>query len=169
MQGRDFIAVAMFAAGSVWGCQIAHAQESVKLIGDFRFGPEGTASDVDFTVKKDARLSGLQPEMLAALPVIRAAAHACGIKGPVPVTSGDEKKPGLHTKGSAHYLDPGGALDFRTKFLPQAQADCWEKRLKEQLPADQFWIDLENEGADDEHLHVGLSKKARAKFLASVR
>jgi hypothetical protein len=64
------------------------------------------------------------------------------------VTSGLD---GSHMQNSKHY--EGLAEDFRTKDVPQPLKGVMVAEVKARLGTN-YWIDLEYEGADNEHLHV---------------
>lgn len=90
----------------------------------------------------------LHPAMLLAAQRVNAIYESLSLKD-LWITSGNDK---THKTGSKHY--DGKAFDFRTKLIPTAD-------LKQQVFAQvkaalgpQFFVDLEDFGKDNEHLHV---------------
>mgnify|MGYP001589919728 CR=1 FL=1 len=81
------------------------------------------------------------------------AANVLGLKADMLVTSGNDK---IHMKKSKHYSDE--ALDFRTKHLAPAEKTALRNEVKRRLGKD-FDAILEDEGGDNEHLHVEYDPK----------
>jgi hypothetical protein len=76
------------------------------------------------------------------------AANVLGLKVDMLVTSGNDK---VHARGSKHYTDE--ALDFRTKHLKSADKLALRNAVKQRLGRE-FDVILEDEGGNNEHLHV---------------
>lgn len=70
------------------------------------------------------------------------------------VTSGNDR---VHRPDSKHYTDE--ALDFRTKHLNEVEKDALVKTVKKRLGAD-YDVILEDEGGNQEHLHVEWDEKS---------
>lgn len=71
------------------------------------------------------------------------------------VTSGNDK---VHARGSAHYTDE--ALDFRSKHLTTAEKQAFIVTVKRRL-GQTFTVLLEDDGRDNEHIHIQVAKDRR--------
>lgn len=81
------------------------------------------------------------------------AANQIGLTTTMFVTSGNDR---VHSRGSKHYTDE--ALDFRTKHLTTKQKHLWARTIKARLGRD-YDVILEDEGGNNEHLHVEYDPK----------
>lgn len=81
------------------------------------------------------------------------AANQLGFECVMYVTSGNDR---VHMAGSKHFTDE--ALDFRTKHLTTEQKHAWTRAVKKRLGRD-YDVLLEDEGGNNEHLHVEFDKK----------
>jgi len=86
-----------------------------------------------------------------------------GCPAAITITAGSN---GRHAPGSAHYRYE--AIDVRTKdFTTSAAKRAFTDTVRAQLGPD-FFVDLEHEGADNEHLHVQLRRGRRFMLPASI-
>lgn len=69
------------------------------------------------------------------------------------ITSGNDS---THATNSKHYL--GRAFDFRTKTLPDTVKDAVFQAVRSAL-GPEFFVDLEDRGKMNEHLHVQFGRK----------
>lgn len=90
----------------------------------------------------------LHPAMVLATLRVNAIYEEMGLKD-LWITSGNDR---THKTGSKHY--DGKALDYRTKLIPTVdQKNTMFAQVKAAL-GPQFFVDLEDLGKDNEHLHV---------------
>lgn len=87
------------------------------------------------------------PELLDALKKIETIYGQFGL--PVVVTSANDK---THTQGSLHYI--GAALDLKTKGLPANVKTQIYTLMKQVFPLPPWYVDLENLGGLQEHIHI---------------
>jgi hypothetical protein len=99
------------------------------------------------TLKSDARVHGIRPEIVLAAMVVHAIYQANGLD--VVITSGIE---GKHSFGSFHYA--GAAMDFRTNHVPAEKLPGLVQKITAALGPD---FDVLREV---DHLHVEFQPKA---------
>ena len=99
------------------------------------------ATTPSISIKPGVDISGIQPEMALALPIIATVYAEFGVE--CVITS---SKDGKHGRNSLHYV--GFALDFRTRDLSHDDQLKLQKILCERLQV-QFDVVLEKD-----HLHV---------------
>lgn len=101
---------------------------------------------------------GFSRALLRVLDVLdqAVALGIAGVPAAVTLTAGSN---GGHAAGSAHYRFE--AVDVRTKDFASTEAKhAFADIVRVQL-GDGFFVDLEDEGADNEHLHVQLRRNTR--------
>jgi len=100
--------------------------------------------------KHGCKINGLATEIVATYPVIEA---AYGEQTAVITHALD----GKHGWGSLHYI--GHAIDLRTRHLEDGGAKRIVTLLKEWL-TDEFDVVLEDEGLENEHIHLEFQPKS---------
>lgn len=86
-----------------------------------------------------------------------------GAPAAITITAGSN---GAHAEGSAHYRFQ--AVDVRTKdFTTSAAKRAFTDMVRTQL-GDDFFVDLEHEGAAVEHLHIQLRRGRRFDLPAAI-
>lgn len=101
-------------------------------------------------LKPGVKLRGLVPQMVVALLIIHDLYAHYGVE--LVVTSANDSQ---HKSDSFHYA--GQAVDLRTKTFQQSKA-LLVAQIKEAVGPD-FDVLLENEGTDNEHLHIEYDPK----------
>lgn len=132
-------------------CETSKAVRTVSDVIDSNIFLGGT----DIRAKAGVNLSTLRPEMEDALLTIVAAYKTVLGDEYIPtITSGDDYDG--HMEGSAHYS--GAALDFRLKDIEDPyQREMVAYAVREGL-GEKFFVDHENPGEDNEHLHVQMRR-----------
>lgn len=104
-------------------------------------------------LKEGVNLATLQPAMVSAVDVICGAyQQVLGDDYEPTITSGDDYD--KHRRNSAHYH--GAALDFRLKDIPVPEMREEVTEAVRQALGKHFFVDHENPGKWNEHLHVQL-------------
>lgn len=106
--------------------------------------------------------SNVKTPMVVVIAVsVLNAANQVGITSDRLCTSGNDS---VHDPHSAHYTDE--ALDFRCHDLTPDQKHGWFAAIQQRLGTT-FTVLLEDEGKDNEHIHVQVKKEFRKQQSAS--
>ncbi|MGH9238638.1 MAG: hypothetical protein ACRD3G_11430 [Vicinamibacterales bacterium] len=106
-----------------------------------------------FTVKATCRVKEFTPALLHILVRTERFVDTLVEVDEVVVTSINDS---AHGAGSRHYTNE--ALDIRTKNWPSRESVRWFRRALEEQLGLQFRVLLEDEGTQNEHLHVQVRK-----------
>lgn len=108
--------------------------------------------------KPGAEFGGFSRALLRVLDVLDQVT-ALGLPGVPPAITITAGSNGTHAPGSAHYRLE--AVDVRTKdFAHKDAKHAFTDTVKSQLGVD-FFVDLEQEGTANEHLHIQLRRGHR--------
>ncbi len=105
-------------------------------------------------IKKGVTFGVIAPGGYAILSALRAIAHHADFD--ITITSGTD---GEHAPNSKHY--DGNAYDIRTHGLTEAQQDYILNGLEMALGTEQFYVELEQPGTPNEHIHIQTKRGTR--------